>query len=380
MAPEPKIRLVTEAGLKIFKAEQDSAFGHNPDLRKWYAALGKRYFSAARVLVIGDSNSEGSGVAGVNRRWQAILQAELRGRYQPPGVLGSAIPYITASPRVSPGFTDHPTATVGSPTLASYGLGLRALSLVAGQSVTFTFTGDRAKLLGTKGSSAGRYNISLDGAAGTVVDGFASGAPTSGNLLWDSGLLAVGVHTVAVTRDAGTTASPGAIFPEGLLTFNGDHDRGVRVLDAARHGATLATFSASTAWSTALTTVGTFGLLIMAWGANDSTAGTTAATFRANLMTIISQVRAAGFSGSVLLVKMPKRGNATEQLWGEYRTEVDAIAAGDPDITTLDLRARMPDHGTSEATALGLYADEVHYLDAGQGWIADQIATAVFPR
>ena len=386
-----ELRSMTGAGVDVRSAAEAKiteqtvqdivgAFGHNPKLRKWYGALANRYASPAKVLVIGDSNSEGTGATTYARRWQSLLQAQMRGRFQPPGVVGATIPYVTASPRCNPLPTGLGVTTSGSPGQASFGLGLRALTVAAGQSVTFTFTGDRCKLLASKGSSVGRYNIALDGGAGVVVDGWQSGSVTSGVVLWDSGALTRGSHTVVVTRDAGTTASPGNVYPEGLLTFDGDHDAGVRVLDAARHAATLATFTASTAWQGAVTTVGGFGLCIMPWGANDSTSGTTAAAFASGLSTLIGQVRSAGFSGSFLLVEMPKRGNAAEQVWTDYRAQLEAIAAADADIAVFDLRRRMPDYGTTEATQQGLYYDEVHYRDKGQGWIADQIATAIIPR
>jgi lysophospholipase L1-like esterase len=354
--------------------------GHNPKLRRWYAGLAGRYAAPARVLVIGDSISEGTGSTAYARRWQSLLQSQLRGRFQPPGAVGAAIPYITASPRVVPLPTGLGLTSSGAITQASFGLGLRAATVGAGMSLTFTFTGDRCKLMAAKSSSAGRLNIAVDGAAGTVVDTFQSGNAVGGFQVWDSGALTRGAHTVVVTRDASTTTNPGNVFPEGLLTFDGDHDAGVRVVDAARHGSTLATFTASAAWAGAVTNTGPYSLLVMPWGANDSTSGTSAATFAANLATLIGQVRGAGFTGSILLVGLDKRQTATEALWSSYLAALQAAADADPDIAYLDLRSRMPDVGTAEAVALGLYADDVHPSDKGHGWIADQIATAIMPR
>ncbi|MDJ0314018.1 hypothetical protein [Arthrobacter sp. H35-D1] len=142
----------------------------------------------------------------------------------------------------------------------------------------------------------------------------------------------------------------------------------------------MSVFTGSAAWTKAITTAGPFGLLIMPWGENDATGGPSAATFRTQLELNITQARTAGFNGSILLVEMPKRGNATEPIWESFRAEIEAVAAADPDITVFDLRRRTPDYGTAEATELGLYADEAHYKDKGQGWVADQIASAILPR
>lgn len=356
-----------------------AAVGHNTALRKWYATLGGRYASIGSVVVFGDSISEGYGATSVTRRWQQVLQAELRARFQPAGVTGAAVPYICASPRMSPIPADYPRTATAGVTQSEHGLGLRSAVIPAGESVTFTFTGTRAKVYGTKGPTVGKYGVRLDGAAEVVVDGNAA-STASGQMLWDSGTLSAGAHTVLVQRSTTTTASPGNLLLEGLATYNGDTASGLRVVDASRTGATLATFTGSTLWHTALGAVEGKGLLVMAWGANDATGGTAATAFRTGLETLIASARTAGWTGSILLLKMPKRGSAGEQVWSDYLAQMDAIAAADPDIATLDLRSRIPDQGTAEATSLGLYADEAHYSDTGQGLIAGQIATAILPR
>lgn len=352
--------------------------GHSTDLRKWYGALASVYSAPANILVIGDSNSEGSGAGSYDLRWQKVLQDILRKRFQPPSVDGAEHPYVTASPRVIPALTGHPaTATGGGQ--ASYGLGLRARDFARDgiQSMTYTFKGDRFKILHTKGPSAGRMQIVIDGAPGIVVDTWKAAPLTFGNV-WDSGALTYQTHTVVLTRSAGTNEP---LFIEGFLAFNGDLSAGIRVIDAARHGATVSTFTGSTTWQSAVAAAGPYGLCIMPWGANDSTIPTSAEAFRAGLVALIASLRSsAGFSGSILLVEMPKRGKASETTWTGYRAAIEAVAAGDPDIAALDLRRRMPDAGTAEAMAQDLYSDEVHYKAKGHGWIAQQIASAITPR
>jgi hypothetical protein len=367
----------------ISAAASDAATKYDalPDsaMRRWFAALGNRHTAPAKVLVFGDSNSEGTGAGTFQKRWMQVLQDALRSRYPVPGVTGAEFPYITASPRQTPALTGAPVSNVGA-TSASFGLGLRALTVEAGDSVTFTFTGDRCIFYATKGPSVGRYSIVLDGGAATVVDGFNSGTLITGQQIWDSGAISSGAHTVVVTRADTTTANPGNVFPEGLLTFNGDFAAGVRVIDGARHGTQVSTFSDSTAWQTALTNLGPFGLAIMPWGANDAVAGVTAATFKTKLLDLIADMRGAGFAGSVLLVGMPKRSEITDVLWVEYLTAMREVAADDADVAFLDLRSRIPDAGSAEAVALDLYVDTVHYKPGAQGWIADEILHAISPR
>lgn len=352
--------------------------GHCSDLRKWYGALANVYSAPANILVIGDSNSEGTGAGSYDLRWQKVLQDILRKGFQPPSVAGADHPYVTASPRVIPALTGHPaTATGGGQ--ASYGLGLRARDFARDgiQSMTYTFKGDRFRILHTKGPSAGRMKVVIDGVPGVIVDTWKAAPLTFGNV-WDSGTLTYQTHTVVITRSGGTNEP---LFVEGFLAFNGDVSAGIRVIDGARHGATISTFTGSTTWQSAVAVAGPYGLCIMPWGANDSTIPTGAEAFRTGLVTLIASLRSsAGFNGSILLVEMPKRGRASETTWSAYRAAIEAVAAGDPDIVALDLRRRMPDAGTAEAIAQDLYSDEVHYKAKGQGWIAQQIASAITPR
>ncbi|MCG5460855.1 SGNH/GDSL hydrolase family protein [Micromonospora sp. MED01] len=332
--------------------------------------------SVASIVVIGDSNSEGTGATSTLLRWQYLLQQKLRARLQPGGVTGAAVPYISASPRVSPPYGDYPRTATGGVTTASFGLGLRAAAIVSTDTVTFSFTGTRAKLFGTKGATVGKYSIKLDGGAETVVDG-ANASVLTGQLIWDSGTLTAGAHSVVVARAASTVTSPGPVYPEGLMTYNGDTNAGVRVVDAARHGSTLATFTGSNAWWTALGAVEGAQLLIMPWGANDSTSGTTASAFKIALNQMIADARSAGFTGTVLLLKMPKRGTADATLWANYMTQIDAVDLADANVLALDLRPSIPDQGTPAAIAAGLYADEVHFSNAGHALIADLVAAAI---
>ena len=343
-------------------------------LDAWMAALGGRRTAPATIAVMGDSNSEGTGAGHVTRRWQQMLQDQLRARFQPAGVAGAAISYICASPRTNPPLAGYPLTVSGAVSTASYGLGLRAAGFDADQALTFTSAATRLRLYGTKGPTVGRCGIRLDGGAEIVADGWRSGGIASGQLIWDSGPLQPGTHTLRVGRAASTTFDPGPVFPEGVLVHNGDEAAGIRVVDAARHGTQVGLFAGSQAWQTALAATDP-GLLVMPWGANDVTAGTTPDGFRSGVEQVIASARAAGFDGSVLLVYMPRRGSADPVAWAEYGQQLCAVAAADPGVAMLDLRSRIPDHGTE----LGVYADDVHYTARGQGWIADEIAAAITP-
>ncbi|MEV4271923.1 SGNH/GDSL hydrolase family protein [Micromonospora aurantiaca (nom. illeg.)] len=351
-------------------------------MRKWWAALAGRYTEPVSVVVMGDSNSEGTGATtSVHRRWQQVLQAQLRARFQPPGVKGAAVPYISASPRmylVPDDYERTATAGVGE---SSYGLGQRSATIPAGESVTMAFVGRHAKLHARKGPEVGRYRIVLDGGTPVVVDGAAQSG-VNGQVIWDSGMLPAGRHTVQVSRDPSSKATAAAVYPEGLMTYDGDEAAGVRVVDSARGGAKVGDFIGLNAWNwyQPFGALPAKGLLILPWGANDATSGTSPEAFRAGLEALIVLARGNGFAGSVLLVHMPKRGTASEQVWADYRTQMEAIAGSDPDVAVLDLRARIPDQGTPEAAQLGVYVDEVHFTDRGQAMIADQIASAILPR
>lgn len=354
-------------------------------MRPFQVALAKRSAQPVRILAFGDSFFEGTGSSSAaTLRWQAVLQARLRILFQPAGVPGAALPYISAWPLAgqSPN-TSFPVTRTGDVTYSGWsGLGLRLASIGStGGSLTFTFTGTSCKLLYPQGTF-GKLSIVIDGGTPTVIDQY--GASLQGGKVWSSPALTRGSHTVVVSRDATSVSGRGCAV-EGLLTFDGDETTGVRVLDAGHHGldttAPLDSFNVQF-WPASVTAAGPYAMILLGLGLNDASVPRTVATYQANMASIINILRTTcGHTGTIGLVYWPPRSVGTAA-YISYRDALTSLMASDPNLMLIPMADRMPAEGSSytDPTNLGLYDATDHPNDFGQAFIADTMTGYLTPR
>ncbi|HET6350690.1 MAG TPA: L,D-transpeptidase family protein [Coriobacteriia bacterium] len=90
-----------------------------------------------------------------------------------------------------------------------------------GSTVTATFEGDHASLIGRFGPDRGKLRVLVDGAAVADVDTY-NPQRTSQATLWDSGALSAGTHTIAVEAlDAKNAAATGSSVVVDAFEING---------------------------------------------------------------------------------------------------------------------------------------------------------------
>lgn len=378
---EVAARLVTDvqtltgaAILERFTSFVATAVRDSEPMTKWAAALASAGSSPAQVVAFGDSITEGTGATTVANRWQTLMQTALRD-----GAVGAQFPFIPAWPMTSaPGTPVVRAGNVGqNSTSTGTGLGWRGIDLRDDTaSLTFTFTGDRCKVMYFASSGGGIMSVTIDGGTPVLVSQKVPDAP-GGNQAWDSGALTAGVHTVVIRRSA-TSVAGNFVYVQGLLTYNGDLTSHVRVLDAARHGAntSLLTAARTSAAGLSLAAAGGAKLAIIGYGTNDFGL-IPVADFRANIDRLIAGLRAGGFTGSILLLGMYLGGGRDNDAWSVYMDEYAAIAAADPDVYYLDLRDYMPAVPTpsTDPSGLGYYNDSLHPNDLGYARMA-KILTA----
>lgn len=363
---------VNESGLAAIPATYVPRVTYSSPLRKWYAGLANRGSAPVQAILFGDSITEGTGSTVLARRWQTVLQASLRARY---ATSGATYPFIPAYETAS---TDHPGITrSGTVTqVANSGFGGRTAIVGTDGVLTFTFTGTRAKILYSKASATGVMRLVVDGGAPILVDTNAlTNPPAATPATWDSGALTDAAHTIVVTRDA-TSAAGQNPYVEGMLTYRGDESAGIRLIDSSRHGQTSAYLDATrtAAMARSLAAAGGAKLAVFAFGTNDYAIGPVApADYRINIERQITALRANGFDGAILLLLVYMSSGRDSATWEAYGAQLAAMAAGDPDISYLNLRRSMPDIPTpyTDPAALGLFNDTLHPSDAGHGWIAD---------
>jgi lysophospholipase L1-like esterase len=358
---------------------------HEARMRKYYVKIGQRATAPAQILAFGDSFFSGSAaLTSTDRRWQQQLQSRLRAALQPAGVAGATYSYVQAYPSDG-GLAGLPvtrTGTVGSLGWPGLGLSGAELSSDGTGNLTFTFTGTRCKLAYVAGPY-GKLNIVLDGGAATIIDTY---APTAAaGQLWNSGALAAGSHTLVVTRDA-TSVAGRTCEVEGLHVYNGDEAAGVRVLDGGHYGldttGPVDSFNRNY-WPQSVAAGGPYAMILLGLDHNDASIPRTAATHEANLKDIINLLRTVGgHTGTIGLVWWPKRLVATQATWDSYYTVLQDIVARDADTVILDLSVRIPAEPSpySDPAGLGLWASTDHFVNAGDGYTADLLASLLTPR
>jgi hypothetical protein len=219
--------------------------------------------------------------------------------------------------------------------------------------VTFTFTGTGLDIFWAQTSSTGTFSYAIDGGATTNVN--TNGTPNGGGHRTIVRGLTSEAHSVVCTYVSG-----------GWLS--GDLINGTR--------------------TTTLDPISTIqpSLVGLCLVLNDYAGSVTSATFKRNMQTLITSVKAKCTKPpTILIITEPGRGDTTSLLepYPNYVDKLYEIAASDPTVMMLDLYRRLgitPATGIENTTSGGLIVtDKVHFSDFGAQWAADVIAAIASP-
>jgi lysophospholipase L1-like esterase len=331
------------------------------ELADWATALDARDDYSARWVAVGDSISEGMGASTVDSRWIDLTLDGLRERYPTDDVPGG-VGYRPAAFAVAPPastWARWASSSEGSVSASSRtaDLGYRAVTLGAGATTTYPFTGTDLDLWWSSGR--GTFDYTVDDGEAIEVDTRDSMA-TSG-ITSVTGLDA-GAHTVTIHAQT-------PVDLEGLTAFDGDRDRGITLFDSSRSGATARTFTADLPGFLDSIAATKPDLVTITLGANDAFSRTPD-QFEDDYRTLIDGLQSLDDPPSVLLMGEFVPGtNLTEGLAGdaaEYDAVVQRLAA-ETGSAYVDLADALPADGVASL----LSADGVHPNDAGQRVIAD---------
>lgn len=336
-------------------------------LRPFRAALGSRATSPVDIIFVGDSISEGQASSVIDNRWITQFILNLRKNFQPTGVNG-AVGYIPAWRAITSPSAQNSTA--GSPTQSSNsGLGRRVLQLNAsGDTVTFVATCTSFDLLyTTQQSTVSTFTVTIDGGTPSTV------TPATGGVItgkWSSGALSNASHTIVVAWASNTPQI------EGIMPYNQDETKGIRLWDAAHYGFTTSSYVNNGLWAGSLLQIPNPALVVIYLGTNDFGTNVSSTTCRTNLTTIISNIRAKLPKVSILLIAGYERAGVFSEPWVNYISAIRAAATTDPFCLVVDLSTKMVKCDTE--TISGVYnADNVHPSDKGHLMIADIVTTAI---
>lgn len=178
------------------------------------------------------------------------------------------------------------TIAGGAAQFFGFGLTRMCTGLSTGaHSATLIVTCDRFHLAYSQTASTGTMGVSIDG--GAVQNIVTAGTPNKSTRLWDSGALSSGSHTIVVTWVSG-----GIVLLDGLMAYKGDFASGIRFWDSG-YGGTKASdhYTATTYHYTGCDNIKP-NLILFHFGTNELIAGVSAATFTANLKTLIDHILA----------------------------------------------------------------------------------------
>lgn len=349
-------------------------------LGPWLDAVHEADDSAAQVVVMGDSVSEGYGIdSHLERRWVDRLQAELRSRSGaqgcPTGPGGwhgttSLVPADYRAPSL-------PDPVVGGRTQPATGVGPggRALTLMPGGSVTWRVDARSVDIGYRTQFAGGPLQVSIDGQVpphGLTVPTAAVGA--GGREVWSSTDLGPGQHTVTVRNVMPVYSGQQATVTD-LTPFRGDRDRCVHVLDASRSGVSARTITQTPGYVKDVVSLDP-DLLLVPLGFNDRRANIPAAQFGRSLDGLIAEVRGQGYGGPILLVGWFIPGaSTTGPPWVTYLDQMRQRTRH-KDVSYVDLSVVLPEVTESSP----YYIDALHPSAAGQPLIANSLAEVLFPR
>lgn len=322
-----------------------------------------------------DSIGEGYGATSVDKRWISVLRDDLRRSFQPSGVAGG---FGYADLWNQGGFSDHPVRTTSPVQNWSYGLGDEALAFTTASqtaTITETFTTMDLFYAGSTDGSTGILRYTVDGGPAVLVNTGNKAVGGGGQVERISGL-SPGVHTVRIIGGA-SVAAP---IVEGVMIYDGDTSKGIRLWEGARSGTTSAFYAgAYRGWEDSLRSIHP-DLVVLPLGSNDYYVGRTAATTKTYLLAIISRMRAKfGSSPSIVLMPYYDRASSSTETWADYVDMYYSIAAADPDITVFDLTPLFGPWTGDNRSGLTSSTDLVHPSDAGQQLIGDALTTFLAP-
>lgn len=370
---------VNRAG--VVTAQSDPRGARAFALRRFWAALADRDNNPVDICTVGTSFTEGQGSADTTKRWENLLLADLRARYQPAGVTGGE-GYV-AGHYLAPDLADRWVLAGGATVNNANGLGLRAISIgAAGAKGTLTFTGSAIDLFWSQSNSTGTMQVVIDGGAPDVIN-TNNATYTNGNKKRYGGLAANSSHTVEVSYVSG-----GACVFEGAMVYRGDETKGIRLWDGGHAGFKAGDFVNGAQHMEDVLGVIKPHLWIIELGANDTIPGmnVTVPTFLANVQLLLSKARAkiGTPAPSVVVVGVHPRADGTNTVarWNGYYNALQDAVVGDVAAGRTSTFWSLQDRfGTDTATnPLGLIdADLIHPTPKGHRYWADGLLNFLLP-
>lgn len=326
------------------------------------------------IAHLGDSITAGSG-GGLDGRFSSVFVDELRRMYPTNGVTVGGRGFLSVTPNNYGPVTGNATVVSGGTNAFSPDGHMAALA--TGFAGTWTKRGTGYDILYLKAPGAGSFGWTVDGGASTTV---------SANATYPNELSVAQIRGLASADHAVTlTGLDTTVRIAGVVAYDGDETSGFRSIVGGVGGTTTAywTTTATPARWAAYLPVYQPDLFVIGLGTNDfwhPTSHVSAAAYKANLLTIIAEIKNRTTVDPSIVLLAPAVTNAVTPLdpWIDYKTALHEIAAADhANIAVFDWG--YPVNPTAAATTAGglIQGDLVHPTLAGHEFIGKALARFV---
>lgn len=342
-------------------------------LATWDAAVAGRAHAAANWVAVGDSLTEGQGASARSDRWIDLTLDQLRTASPTTGAPGGVgyLPAQFAVYRPDSPWADWSTTHAGDSAFDDTipDLGYRALSMQAGATRTYEFTGTDLDIWWTRYQGSGAFTYAIDSGTTKSVD--TDGSDSTSQLTAVHGLTS-GEHSVTIT-------ATGPFDLQGLTIRNGDDGKGITLFDASHSGATVDLFTKDTDGFLGAVRKAAPDLVTITLGGNDAQE-VTAAQFRSRYTAFVRRIQALPTKPSVLIVGEQQPSSTELQTvkspWSAYEQAMRTVAST-TGSAYVDVAPVFPPGDGSTARQGISTTDQLHPDDEGQRMFAKAVTAAL---
>jgi lysophospholipase L1-like esterase len=349
-------------------------------LTSFWERLANRATAPVDILFLGTSFIEGNQAGSWLQRVDTHFVNEMRLRYPTSGVSRGGAGYKSIVEHQAT-FSDTPVTLTGTSAVsADFGLGLKCWNTsTSGAKAVYTLpvgtTG--VDILYVEYVGGGTIYWKVDAGANTNVSTSITGPNPATQRIQIRGMTAGSAHTVEVGQVSGL------VFVEGMMIYAGDETSGIRGWNCGRGSSDTSTWTNATNKANWLNSVGMIdpALVFIEILGNDVTqSGLTKAVSKANLQTMITDIRTKCTGAPTIVLNIPYEYGApggTNTRLGHNAIPYE-LAAADPLIMVYDMRRRIG-KGPFTANNYAVAGDNIHPSAVGNHAWAEEIAVAVAP-
>jgi len=256
----------------------------------------------------------------------------------------------------------------------------KSTAITNGATLTATITGTHLDVWWTQGTATTAFTVKVNGVTKATLGGASASVISGFNARVQLGASA----TVAATYTVVITAGTGSSFINGTAVRDNNLTSGIVSYNAAVHGTKTAEWVTNTNHANWRQDYAALDpqLITLLIGANDYSSLVGQSTFKANLTTIVGNLRSQITTAvwpTIVLINCYKEDYTFSPAWGYYEGGMEQVAR-ELGVAFINLRDYMPDPGSAEAVAQNLYAEQIHPNNNGYGMIADVVGDILMAR